>query len=84
MLGFKLLGMLARSGIKQLIVATVDGSMHCIQLHYLAEEVEKILAGIERRHYVIERGQLVEVPSEAVKLSRFLSRITRLYNADRR
>ncbi len=78
MLGFKLAGMLARSSIGRLVVVTVDGSMHCIQLHYLAEELEKIGLVTEREHYVVEGRRLVRVDREAVRVSRFLSKISRL------
>ena len=80
MVGFKLAGLLARlPSVKELVVVTTDGSMHCIQLHYLAEELEKVMPGrFRRRHFVVTRGELVEVPAEAVKASRFLARVARL------
>ena len=78
MLGFKLSGMLARSRIDRLVVVTVDGSMHCIQLHYLAEEVEKMGLIRHREHYVIEGRRLILIDPEAVRVSRFLSKVTKL------
>ena len=79
MLGFKLAGMLARLPIEELVVVTTDGSMHCIQLHYMAEEIERILGRkIRRKHYVVESKGLVEIPPEAVKTSRYLSKVAKL------
>ena len=78
MLGFKLAGMVARARPEKLVVVTVDGSMHCIQLHYLAEELEKLGLVAEREHYVVEGDRLVRIGREAVRLSRFLSRLSRL------
>ena len=80
MAGFKLAGLLARvRSIEEVVVVTTDGSMHCVQLHYMVEELEKIMPGrFRRRHFVATRGGLVEVPVEAVKLSRHLARITKL------
>jgi len=78
--GFKLAGVLARvESIEEVVVATTDGSMHCVQLHYMAEELEKIMPGRFRRtHLVAARGRLVEVPPEAVRLSRHLARVAKL------
>ena len=79
MLGFKLAGILARCNIKEVIVATVDGSMHCIQLHFMVEELEKIFGGkFERRHLILVRGDFREVSKESVKIARFLSKVERL------
>ncbi len=80
MIGFKLAGILARlPGIEEVVVLTTDGSMHCIQLHYVVEELEKIMPGrFRRRHLVATREGLVEVSPEAVKVSRFLSRVEKM------
>ena len=79
MLGFKLAGILARCNIKEIIVATVDGSMHCIQLHFMVEELEKIFEGkFKRRHLILVRGQFREVSKDSIKIARFLSKIEKL------
>jgi len=81
--GFKLAGILARVGsIEEVAAATTDGSMHCVQLHYMVEELEKIMPGrFRRRHFVATRGELVEVPPEAVRASRHLARVAKLLEA---
>ena len=76
-IGFKLFGLLARAEIEELAVLTPDGSMHCIQLHYVVEELSRRFSFV-RKHLVFERGSVVEVPSEAVKTSRFLTRVSKL------
>ncbi len=76
--GFKLVGVIARCNFKEVAVLTVDGSMHCTQLHYMIEEIDKILGGrFRRRHIVIENGELIEIPLEVIKLSRYLSKLAR-------
>ena len=78
-LGFKLLGILGRGNYKEVGVLTIDGSMHCIQLHYLLEELFKMMKPeIKRRHMILHRGQLVEVSPDTVKTSRFLYRVDNL------
>lgn len=83
MLGFKLAGMLARlPGVEEVVVFTVDGSMHCVQLHFMVEEVFRLLGlgerGVVRRHLVYEAGRVVEVSERAVKAARYLSRVEKL------
>ncbi|HDJ50915.1 MAG TPA: 4Fe-4S ferredoxin [Thermoprotei archaeon] len=78
-IGFKLLGLIIRCKPERVQVLTVDGSMHCVALHYIVEEVHKALNGLfQRDHYVYSRGEIVNIPEKAVKVSRYLSRITRL------
>ncbi len=79
MVGFKLAGILARGDYEEVAVLTVDGSPHCTQLHWMVEETFKVTRyGGTRRHYVINRGRLVEVSPEAVKTSRYLARVEAL------
>ncbi len=77
--GFKLVGMISRCEFKEVAVLTVDGSMHCVQLHFMVEEAFKIAGlSIERKHYVIEKDEIKEVPVEAVKTARYLSKVAKL------
>jgi hypothetical protein len=82
MAGFKLAGIIARNGFEEVRVLTVDGSMHCTQLHWMVEEVFKIIGStsIKRKHFVIYKGREYEVSLEAVKTSRFLYKVDRLLN----
>ncbi len=80
MLGFKLFGIAIRSNFDEIAVLTTDGSMHCIQLHYMVEELARKLS-FRRRHLVYENSKVIEVPVEIVKISRYLSKVFRLYRA---
>ncbi len=86
MAGFKLAGILARGDYEEVAVLTVDGSLHCTQLHWMVEEVFKImkLASVKRRHFVVYKGKLYEVPLEAVKTSRFLYKVSRMLSETQR
>lgn len=77
LIGFKLFGILARIPVDELSVLTTDGSMHCVQLHYLAEELGRVFS-FRRRHFVYEKGEILEVEPEAVKISRYLSRVSKM------
>ncbi|RLE64497.1 MAG: 4Fe-4S ferredoxin [Thermoprotei archaeon] len=74
----KLASILARVPLDEVVVLTVDGSPHCIQLHMLVEEVSKIIGGFKRVHLVVENGKLIEIPEECVKICRYLTKIKRM------
>jgi len=77
--GFKLGSIVKYSDIKKVTVLTVDGSPHCVQLHYMVEDIKRHFAPeIETAHYVIEKGMLLEITAKAVKHSRHLSKIQKL------
>lgn len=84
MVGFKLAGVLARGDFEEISVLTVDGSPHCTQLHYMVEEVCRVVKNLpRRRHYVIEGGKLIEIPGKAVKVSRYLSKVAKLLDSEK-
>ncbi|RLF24940.1 MAG: 4Fe-4S ferredoxin [Thermoprotei archaeon] len=79
MVGFKLASMAARLDLKEIVVLTVDGSPHCVQLHMMVEEVNKFFSNrLNIKHIVIEEGRIVEIDSKCVKVARYLSRIQKL------
>lgn len=61
---------------KEITVLTVDGSPHCIQLHYAIDEAKKLTSSdIKVEHFVITDRKAIQVSSEAVKLSRYLGKL---------
>ena len=78
-LGFKLATLLLYQVIKEIIVLSIDGSPHCVQLHALAEQAKRITkSNVVISHYVIEEGKLFKVTAETVKAARHLSQISKL------
>lgn len=73
----KMVGMVARKGIKKLVFATVDKSPHCVQLHYIVKELENAmdLSDIEIVNYVAVDNKLVEIPLEVIGLSKNLAKL---------
>lgn len=73
----KMIGMVARKGIKKLVFATVDKSPHCVQLHYIVKELENAmdLSDIEIIDYVAVDNKLVEIPLEIIGLSKNLAKL---------
>jgi hypothetical protein len=79
MAGFKLAGILARIPFEEVAVLTTDGSMHCIQLHFMVEEIFRLMKlPSKRRHFVVSGSEIVEIPHEAVKTARYLSKVAKL------
>ena len=75
----KLAGVLARVPLDELVVLTVDGSLHCVQLHMGVEEALKVAgASVHVKHLVVEGGRVVPISPKAVKTARYLSKIEKL------
>ncbi len=73
----KIIGMVARGKIKNLIFATVDKSPHCVQLHYVIKELENAIdiSNINIVNYVAVNDKLVKIPLEVISLSKNLSKL---------
>jgi hypothetical protein len=74
--GFKIGSIVRYSNIKRLTALTIDGSPHCIQLHFLIEDIKRhFTPEVETAHFVVEKGQIHKIGSVAVKQARHLSKI---------
>lgn len=70
----KIASIVRSSKPRRLIVATVDGSPHCLTLHASVNEAEYILGEkIEREHYVLSGLKLTRISPDAVRVARYLS-----------
>lgn len=78
----KIGGMLRTGKIKKIIFASVNKSPHCIQMHYIQDELCKMmnLKDIEIINYVVEKGELVNIPAETIKLSKNLIQLQEFKN----
>jgi len=73
----KLIGMISRVKINKIIFATVDKSPHCVQLHYIENEIRKAMNIDELKmvHYVAVDNLLIEISNETIKKSKALSEL---------
>ena len=71
----KLLGMIRARKISKVIFASVDKSPHCIQLHYLQDEITKLSFEIEFINYVAVDNKLIKINKETITLSKNLSKL---------
>ena len=70
----KIGGMLRTNKIKKIIFASVDKSLHCIQLHYIQDELRKMmkLTDIEIENYVVVNNEIIKIPPKIISLSKDL------------
>ncbi len=74
----KLLGMIRAKKISKVIFASVDKSPHCIQLHYLQDEITKLGFDVEFINYVAVDNKLVKIDKGTITLSKNLSQLNEL------
>lgn len=76
----KIGGILRTKKIKKIIFASVDKSSHCIQLHYIQDELRKMmnLTNIEIENYVVVNNELVKIIPETISLSKNLKELSSL------
>ena len=70
----KILGMISRVKVDKIVFATVDKSPHCIQMHYIENEISKAfnLDNIQIVHYVAVNNQLVQISKQTISKSKNL------------
>ena len=73
----KIGGMLRTGKVKNIIFATVDKSPHCVQVHYIRNELEKMmdLNNINIMNYVVVDNELIEIDNNIISMSKQLSKI---------
>lgn len=75
----KLIGMLSRVKVDKIIFASVDKSPHCVQLHYIENEIRKAMnLDTQMIHYVAVDNKLIEISKETIKKSKSLSELQEL------
>ena len=73
----KIGGMLRTGKIKNIIFVTVDKSPHCVQVHYIRNELEKMmdLKEINITNYVVVENQLIEICNDVISMSKSLGKL---------
>ena len=70
-------GMVRTGKIKKIIFATVNKSPHCIQVHYIQDEIRKMMKidEVEMVNYVADNGNLIEISKDTISLSKNLLKL---------
>ena len=71
--GFKIATMIKVSSPVEVVVLTMNGSPHCVQLHFAVEQAVKLTGSkLKLRHFVVEKNAVREVHRDTVWLARHL------------
>lgn len=78
----KIGGMIRIGKVHNIIFATVDESPHCIQMHYIQDELREMmnLENINIKNYVVVNDELIEVSPKLILLSKKLSELKKKVN----
>ena len=70
----KIGGMIRTGKIKNIIFATVDKSPHCVQMHYIQDELRKMMNvdNISITNYILKDEELIEINKDVISLSKNL------------
>ena len=73
----KIGGMLRTGKIKNMIFATVDKSPHCVQVHYIRNELEKMmdLSNINITNYVVIDNEMIKINNDVISMSKALGEL---------
>ena len=73
----KIGGMIRTGKVHNIIFATVDKSPHCIQMHYIQDELRKMMNidSINITNYVVKDDELIEINKDTISLSKNLSEL---------
>ena len=74
----KILGMIRAKNIKTIFFASVDKSPHCIQLHYIQDEIRKIGTNTKFVNYVAVDNELIQISPETISLSKNLAKLNNM------
>lgn len=82
MLISKITAMISTGKIKKIIFASVDGSPHCVQLHYIRKEINRRIKHLEYeiKNYVLLNDEIIEIDENTISLSKNLAMIKKLSN----
>lgn len=76
LIGYKIISFISYSNIKEVTVLSVDGSLHCIQLQYIIENIKKrFFRDIKINHLVFIGGKIIRINEKIIALSRHLSKL---------
>lgn len=72
----KLSAIFGTGRMTRLVLASVDRSPHCTQMHYIKHEIERTLPNhVPVEDCVVSGGRIVSVPDAAIELSKSLAEL---------
>jgi len=78
-IGFKLATILLMAKPKEITVLTMDGSPHCIQLHFATRQAKRLTNSKTKiNHHVIEKGKVYQIEDTTIRTARHLTEIQQM------
>ena len=76
----KIGGMIRTKKVKRIIFASVDRSPHCIQLHYIQDELQKMmdLTNVKIENYVVVDNELLPISPQVISMSKNLKELSEI------
>ena len=75
----KICGMISNKKIESLTFASVNKSPHCIQLHYIKHEIERVMKDIPKiENIIIEDNKIYKISDETISLSKNLVKLEKI------
>ena len=77
----KICGAISTNNIKSLTFASVNKSPHCIQLHYIKNEIERIMDKKQIpsiKNIIIQDNKIYEIEDEVLSISKDLIKLSNL------
>ena len=75
----KLTAVLGTGQVERISFASVDRSPHCVQMHYIRHEIERVLPEhVPMESFVCTDEGIVPVTEEAIELSKSLAMLSRM------
>ena len=73
----KIGGMIRTGKVHNIIFTTVDKSPHCIQMHYIQDELKKMMVidNVTITNYVVVGNELINIRPEIISISKNLSEL---------
>lgn len=74
-------GILRTGKVKKIVFVSVDKSPHCIQMHYIQDELKKMMNNLENiivENYVAVDNRIELISPEVISLSKNLSKLSTL------
>ncbi len=72
----KLTAILGTGRVTRFLFASVDRSPHCVQLHYMTHEIERVVPKhVPMESFVVTDDAVVPISPETVELSKSLARL---------
>lgn len=72
----KLAALLGTGQVTRILLATVDRSPHCVQIHFMPHEIERIMPEhIPVEQYVVCAGKIVQIRPETVERAKSLAQL---------